>query len=98
MSERPEIYETNAASSENENPTAARPRAYVVKFKNAWEEIAYIVLAPDAWIAISAAERALTAAHNASEYPYRMVFAREIEGTVVRAPGLHILDASEVGA
>lgn len=73
-------------------------RAFLIKFKNAWGETAYIVLAPDAWIAISAAERALTAQHDTSEYPYRMVFAREIEGTVVRTEGLHILDASEVGA
>lgn len=92
MSESPTLYETN--------PPADTPivRAFVVKFKNAWGETAYIVLAPDAWIAISAAERALTAQHDTSEYPYRMVFAREIEGTVVRTEGLHILDASEVGA
>lgn len=90
MSESSAPYETN--------PPAETPivRAFVVKFKNAWGETAYIVLAPDAWAAISAAERALNAQHDASEYPYRMVFAREIEGTVVRAPGLNILDASEV--
>lgn len=77
---------------------APRVRAFLIKFKNAWRETAYIVLAPDAWKAISEAERALAAKHDAAEYPYRLVFARELEGTVVRTPGLHILDASEAGA
>lgn len=89
MSAQSDLYQTNPPAE------PAPVRAFVIKFKNVWGETAYIVLAPDAWQAISAAERALAAKHDANEYPYRLVFVREMEGAVVRTPGLQILDASE---
>lgn len=91
-----DLYNYDPVPVDSSPEPAQAVRAFLIKFKNAWGETAYIVLASDAWKAISEAERALSARNDAAEYPYRLVFARELEGTVVRTPGLQILDASEV--
>ncbi len=56
-------------------------RAFAMEFKNSFGSIRFVVIAPDIWTAMSLAEKQVE--ESQPEYPYRLVGAKEIEGTVL---------------
>lgn len=74
-------------SSETEPTSPARSRAFLIEFKNVWQTTRFVVIAPDVWQAMTAAEQEVERAFGASEYVYRPVLVKEIDALVLRAPG-----------
>ncbi len=80
--------EMDNSPSTNESAAPALPRAFLIEFKNVWQTVRFVVIAPDVWQAMTTAEREIERAHAASEYVYRPVVIKEIDAQVLRAPGV----------
>jgi len=77
-----------SASPALENLTPARPRGFLIEFKNVWQTVRFVVVAPDVWQAMTTAAQEIERAFGASEYVYRPVVIKEIDAQVLRAPGV----------
>ncbi len=82
-------------SPEPETTTPARPRAYLIEFKNVWQTIRFVVIAPDVWQAMTTAEQEIERAYGASEYVYRVILVKEIDAQVLVAPGVALEDINQ---
>lgn len=75
-------------SPSHERAEHALPRAFLIEFKNVWQTVRFVVIAPDVWQAMTAAEQEIERSFAASEYAYRPILVKEIDAQVLRAPGV----------
>jgi hypothetical protein len=80
--------EMDNSPSTSESAAPARPRAFLIEFKNVWQTVRFVVIATDVWQAMTTAEQEVERAFGASEYVYRPVLVKEIDAQVLCAPGI----------
>lgn len=83
MSEQPEAYDAGKPLSMDNAPARAQ-HAFAMEFRNAFGAQRLVVIASDIWEAMSRGDAYITEKFG-SNYPYRLVSAKELDGAVLPA-------------